>query len=162
MYSKPAVVGIGNILLGDDGLGVHVVEELVKHSLLPASVRCIDGGTAAFETLYACGDCDHIIVVDAVAAGGKPGTVYKMDIEKWRGFKGVSLHDTCLLDAVYMSRVFRGSPIGVTVIGMEPGDISPGLGLSHAVKERFEDLVRCVLAEVAPPGERPGYIHKSK
>ena len=97
MYSKIAVVGVGNILMRDDGLGVHLVKEMVKYSLLPKSVRCIDGGTTSFEALYACGNCNHIIVVDAVKAGGKPGTIYKMNIEKWRGLQGISLHHTCLL-----------------------------------------------------------------
>jgi hydrogenase maturation protease len=160
VYSKLAVVGVGNILMHDDGLGVRLVEEIVKHSLLPESVRCIDGGTASFRTLDACGDCNHIIVVDAVAAGGKPGTVYKMGIEKWHGLKGISLHDAGLLDAVYMSQMFQGDRIRVTVIGMEPGDISPGLGLSHAVKERFKDLIKCVLDEVSSVEGRPGYIQK--
>jgi hypothetical protein len=59
-----------------------------------------------------------------------------------------------------MSQMFQGDRIRVTVIGMEPGDISPGLGLSHAVKERFKDLIKCVLDEVSSVEGRPGYIQK--
>jgi hydrogenase maturation protease len=152
VYSKTAVIGVGNILMRDDGLGVHLVKEITGHSLLPGSVRCIDGGTAPFEALYACGDCNNLVVVDAVKAGGKPGMIYKMTVEQWRGFKGISLHHTCLPDAVYMSRMFPGAQIPVDIIGMEPGDISPGLELSHAVRERFNDLVTCVLNEVKLKG----------
>lgn len=152
VYSKTAVIGVGNILMRDDGLGVHLVKEITGHSLLPGSVRCIDGGTAPFEALYACGDCNNLVVVDAVKAGGKPGMIYKMTVEQWRGFRGISLHDACLPDALSLSRMFHGAQISVDIIGMEPGDISPGLGLSRALRERFKDLVDCVLDEVSSKG----------
>ena len=158
VYSKIVIIGVGNILMRDDGLGVHLVRELAGHSRLPGFARCIDGGTAPFEALYACGDFTRLIVADAVKAGGKPGMIYKMTVEQWRGFKGISLHHTCLLDAVYISRMFPGAQTPVDIIGMEPGDISPGLELSFAVRERFKDLVTCVLDEV----KRKGNISMNK
>jgi hydrogenase maturation protease len=153
VYSETAVIGVGNILMRDDGLGVHLVRELARHPLLGKSVRCIDGGTAPFEALYACGGCNHLVVVDAVNAGGKPGMIYKMTVEQWRAYKGISLHDTSLLDAVYLSPMFPVDQISVDIIGMEPGDISPGLELSFDVRERFKDLVKCVLDEVKRKGK---------
>ncbi len=141
-------MGVGNILLTDDGLGVHLVNQIAHHPGLPASVRCIDGGTAAFEALYACEDCNRLILVDAVNAGGQPGAIYNMSVETWRGAKRRSAHQFSLLDALFMASGPGKSEIHIRVIGMEPADISPGLDMSHQVKERFPELMECILDEV--------------
>jgi hydrogenase maturation protease len=149
MCSKVVIVGIGNILLGDEGVGVHLVREIAGNPLLPKSVKCIDGGTASYDILYACGECRHIIILDAIKAGGKTGTIYKMDIEEWRRSQRASLHDICLLDAISTAQILRGFQIPVRIIGVDPGDISPGLELSPPVKKRIKELAAYVLAEAA-------------
>ena len=131
----------------DDGVGVHVVRALEKRSV-PEDVHCIDGGTTSFEALDAAGDCDHVIVVDAVQTGRSPGTICAMGLEEWRAVRGISLHDVCLLDAISIAGALEGRTFSVRIVGIEPEEISPGLELSPTVKERFEDLVDYVLEEV--------------
>ncbi len=155
MYSKTGVVGVGNILLADDGLGVHLVRRMADHPRLPPSVRCIDGGTAAFESLYACEECDRLIVVDAVNAGGKPGAIYNMSVDAWRGTKRRSAHDFSLMDALLLTPGPGKPQTHIRVIGMEPADISPGLEMSGSVKERFRELMDRVLDEVIGKGRYP-------
>ncbi len=149
MYSRVAVVGIGNILMGDDGVGVHLVKEIAANPLLPEFVKCIDGGTASYEILYACGDCRGIIIVDAIKLGAETGTIYKMDIKHWRGSQRASLHDLCLLDAISTAQIMQGFQTPVKIIGIEPANISPGLELSPPVKERLGKLADYVLDEAA-------------
>ncbi|MCP4219008.1 MAG: hydrogenase maturation protease [bacterium] len=148
MYSKTAVIGIGNILMRDDGLGVHLIDQLSRHPGLPASVRCIDGGTAPFEAMYACGDSNRFIVADAVAAGGEPGMIYNMTVQQWRTCKSITMHDLSLPDALFMSPGAGTDGFSVQIVGMEPAEISAGLELSQAVKKKFPDFIVRVLQEV--------------
>ncbi len=145
--SRIAVVGIGNILMSDDGVGVHAIRELQKRELQD-HITCIDGGTASFDALDACGDCGDIIVVDAVRAGGAPGTAYRMTLDEWRTTRGISLHDVTLLDAISIAEAFTGRDIRVTIIGMEPDQITPGLELSQSVREKLDELVERILEEI--------------
>lgn len=147
MDSKTAVIGVGNLLMRDDGVGVHVVRAVEKRGV-PEGVRCIDGGTTSFEALDAAGDCEHVIVVDAVQAGRRPGTIYRMSLEEWRAARGISLHDVCLLDAISIAETVEGRKLSVSIIGIEPKEISLGLDLSPAVRERVGDLINCVLDEI--------------
>jgi len=144
---KTAVVGVGNILMGDDGAGVYAVREIEQQGT-PDNVTCIDGGTAAFEALDAAEGCERIVVVDAVKAGGEPGTIYRLAFDEWHVTRGVSLHDLQLMDAISITEFLEQRNIDVTVIGIEPERISLGLELSEAVKGRFQDLVNAVLKEI--------------
>ena len=147
VHTRLAVIGVGNILMRDDGVGVHAIRELQKRET-PDGVICVDGGTASFEALTAAGDCDNLLVVDAVKAGGKPGTIYKMSLEQWREVRGISLHDVTLLDAISIAQTFDKRSIRLNVIGIEPEDISPGMELSDAVNEKFNDLLAHVTEEM--------------
>ncbi len=71
---KTLVLGLGNVLMGDEGIGVHVVRELEKHTL-PAGVECLDGGTGGFTLLEPLQNADRIILIDAAADGNSVGTV---------------------------------------------------------------------------------------
>ena len=71
---KTLVLGLGNILMGDEGIGVHVVRAVEKHTL-PAGVECLDGGTGGFTLLEPLQSAHRIILVDAAADGNPPGTV---------------------------------------------------------------------------------------
>lgn len=144
---KTAVIGVGNILMGDDGVGVHAIRELQQRGA-PDYITCIDGGTASFDALDACGDCGDIIVVDAVRAGGAPGTIYRMTLDEWRSTRGISLHDVTLLDAISMAEAFDGRDIRVRVIGIEPDEIGPGLELSQPVREKLDELINCISKEL--------------
>ena len=144
---KTAVIGVGNILMGDDGVGVHAIRKLQQHRLHD-SISCIDGGTASFEALDACEDCEDIIVIDAVQAGGAPGTIYRMTLDEWQITRGISLHDVTLLDAISIAEAFTGRNIRVTVIGIEPDQITPGLELSEPVRKKLDELVDRVTEEL--------------
>lgn len=149
---KVAVVGIGNILLGDEGVGVHVIESLRKREEMK-DVFLVDAGTAFLEVIYELDGYDKVIIVDAVNGGGKPGDIYRIDpyslfsesIEKNRS---ISLHDYGLIEGLSFGRM-AGISIGeVVLIGIEPENINTYTGLSSTLKERLCDIQKIIIKEV--------------
>jgi hydrogenase maturation protease len=152
------VIGIGNILLKDEGIGVHVVGQLQKQDL-PGNVEVIDGGTAGLDILLSQKDLYKLVVIDAINAGGEPGTVYKCRFksnEKDRFMRvfnrsetsQVSLHQVGLLDALKAAEKMKCEPDEVVLIGIEPLEISPGLELTTQVRQSIPRVVEEVLKEI--------------
>ena len=102
---KTLVLGLGNVIMGDEGVGVHVVRALEKHTL-PSGVECLDGGTGGFILLEPLENADHIILIDAAADGNPPGTVtrttpcFSKDYPPTLTAHDIGVKD--LLDAFYM------------------------------------------------------------
>ncbi len=149
------VVGIGNILLKDEGVGCHVAHALEDISL--SHVKVIDGGTSP-NVMQTIEDADKLIIVDAVRGGGMPGEVYRLQLDditlEQQPF--LSLHDISLVDSLLLMR--RLYNIGeITIIGIEPKEIEWGLELSPEVREKLPQIVEIILAELdnsrGPQGE---------
>ena len=102
---RTLVLGLGNVIMGDEGVGVHVVRALEKHTL-PAGVECLDGGTGGFILLEPLENADHIILIDAAADGNPPGTVTRTTPRFSKDYPPtLTAHDIGvkdLLDAFYM------------------------------------------------------------
>ncbi len=148
------IVGVGNILLKDEGIGVHVVRALQEMSLASpkGEVEVVDGGTSpsAFDTAEGA---DKLIIVDAARGGGEPGTVYRFAPDEVSGERKLlaSLHDLGLMDSLRMMEA--GNPPRETVIiGVEPAEVDWGLELTPALRERLPDVVRLVVEEQAGLG----------
>jgi len=143
------ILGIGNILLKDEGVGVHVVERL-KTMPLPENVEVLDGGTAGLDLADYIAGRKKLIVIDAVNAGGKPGTLYRLtkenlDIKPKAIF---SFHEIDFLDALHISEVVNSKPEEVVVIGIEPKDMSIGTDLSPEIQERIPRIIELVTSEL--------------
>jgi hydrogenase maturation protease len=148
------VLGVGNILLKDEGVGVRVIEQLqVEYSFSP-NVRLMDGGTLGIRLLDDITAADHLIVVDAVRNDEPPGTLYRLPGEELRrciSFKN-SLHQTGLLETLAYAEMLEQRPTTV-VIGIEPEDITPwGTELTATVREHVAELVGKVLEEIRLAG----------
>ena len=102
---KTLVLGLGNVIMGDEGVGVHVVRALAAETL-PAGVECLDGGTGGFILLEPLENADHIILIDAAADGNPPGTVTRTTPRFSKDYPPtLTAHDIGvkdLLDAFYM------------------------------------------------------------
>jgi len=148
---KPVLVlGVGNILLTDEGVGVHVVQRLQKMDL-PPQVEVMDGGTSGFDLLDDIEGRKKVIVVDTVKAGQPPGTVYRMtpdDMEE-TGKSRISLHDIDMIDLLKLADVFKIQKPEVVIIGIEPKDMeSPSLELSAEVAAQVPRVVELVMKEI--------------
>ncbi|MHC4157557.1 MAG: HyaD/HybD family hydrogenase maturation endopeptidase [Planctomycetota bacterium] len=150
------ILGLGNILLKDEGIGVHVVGELQEQNLA-GNVEVIDGGTAGLDILLLQEGLDKLVVIDALKAGGKPGTIYRAQFSgkdrltevfsREEGSK-ISLHQIGLLDALAAARRMNCAPKEIVVIGVEPGEVDYGLELTDEIKQRVPEIVNVVLKEI--------------
>jgi hydrogenase maturation protease len=121
---KTLVLGLGNVIMGDEGVGVHVVRALGKHAL-PAGVECLDGGTGGFVLLEPLEKADRIILIDAAADGNAPGTVTRTTPRFSRDYPPtLTAHDIGvkdLLDAFYMHGGTREVVLyAITIDPMQP------------------------------------------
>jgi hydrogenase maturation protease len=140
------VMGIGNLLLGDDGLGIHAVRELGRADL-PDTVDLMDAGTAFLDAVSEIGDVTKIVIIDAVRYGKKPGTVYRIPIDAGRRpCDGACLHGFSVIDTMKLAR--SKLPETVVLLGIEPETIDWTLEISDTVSKAMPLLIEAVLDEV--------------
>ena len=140
------VLGIGNLLLKDEGVGCHVAHALEKACQL--DVEVIDGGTS-LEVVSLLEGADKVVIVDAVKGGGTPGQIYRFCLEDvtWRQKMLFSLHDVNLVEALMVMKC-RHDMGDIVIIGVEPKEISWGLELSPELQEKMPQIIEIVLAEL--------------
>ncbi len=147
MPGKTLVVGMGNLIYRDEGVGVHVIEEMKKMEL-PPHIELLDIGTSTMDLIAYLDGVKKLIVIDALKAGGDPGDIYRCRSEdllpKEEG--PISLHDIGLLETLTMARK-KGLEIDTVVIGVEPMVFDWGMELSEEVKNRIPDIIEAVLKE---------------
>jgi len=141
------VVGIGNVLLRDEGIGCHVVHAMEGIPL--PDVEIMDGGTC-LDVLQLLEDADKLVIVDAVKGGGTPGQIYRFHLEditlEQKPF--LSLHDVGLVDNLMLMQLWRNIGEAV-IIGVEPREINWGLELSPELREKMPQIIETILAELS-------------
>lgn len=124
------VLGIGNTLLSDEGIGVHVIQQLQKQHGELANTRFIDGGTLSFTLATEIEQADNLIVIDATQLNAEPGTVKTFVDEEMDRFLGTgnkrSVHEVGLLDLIHISRMTGHFPEHRALIGIQPHKLDWG------------------------------------
>jgi hydrogenase maturation protease len=149
------VIGVGNLLLKDEGIGIHVIQALQEMEL-PADIRLIDGGTSLELWAYTrIGD--KLIIIDAAKAGGEPGAVYRFKPEDITAEKGIlnSAHELGVIEALNLMTFAGNKPGDAVIIGIEPAEISPGLELSAVLRQKMPEIINVVLKEIPKPPVNP-------
>jgi hydrogenase maturation protease len=146
---KIIILGIGNLLLKDEGVGIHLIQLLEKESL-PPGVELVDGGTSTLDILPLLKEAEKIIVVDAMQARGEPGSIYRCRprdlIPAEDGPR--SLHHIDFLQALKMASLLGDDLESRTVIfGVEPQEIGWEIGLTPAVQAKMPFLQKMVIEE---------------
>lgn len=149
-----AVVGLGNLILSDDGAGVHVVQHLVEAFRFPDGVVVIDGGTSAIDLLDQLIEAEHLIFVDAARTGGVPGTVVELEGARLPAWfrQRMSPHQVGLADLLATLALMDHAPKSVTLIGIEPQSMELGTELTPAVHAAAAQAAAKVLAKLAALG----------
>ena len=149
--SQITILGIGNILLTDEGFGVRVIEKLFEQYDFPDNVAIVDGGVLGIHLLGTLSKTRHLIVVDAVKNKQAPGTLYRLEKEELpeRILMKNSLHQTDFLETLTLCQMIDKSPETIVVLGAEPEDIEThSVDLTPAVAARIDETVDGVLKEL--------------
>lgn len=142
------VIGVGNLLLKDEGAGIHAIKAL-QEIPLPADVKLIDGGTSPDLIAYTRAG-DRMIIIDCAKAGGRPGAIYRFKPEDLAAGKGTltSAHEMGVLENLNLMKFTGNEPSEVVIIGIEPAAIDWGTELSPRLQQRLPAIVQVVLKEV--------------
>jgi len=159
---RVVVLGVGNILLSDEGLGVRAIERLPLACSLPPQVELIDGGTCGMELLEDLESLDGLIMVDAIRAGKPPGTPIRLaDDDVPIFFKTrLSPHQVGLCDVLASLRFLDRAPGYTTILGLQPQSLALGMKLSSEVEAAMPELLRMVMCELAMLGLSPSPINR--
>lgn len=142
---KVLILGVGNLLLKDDGFGVHFINSLQDIDF-PDNIAVLEAGTVGHQLIPLLHRIDHLIIVDVVEAGDTPGSLFRFspDDMHFPSEQKVSLHQISLIDVLHMAELTGRRPKTV-IIGVQPKDVSTwSIGLSdelEAVIPRVRELV---------------------
>lgn len=145
------VLGVGNLLMSDDGVGVHAVQRLEKRPL-PPGVEVLDGGTCGLDLLQFFEGVERLIVLDAANLGCEPGTIVRLegdDVPAFLAIK-VSPHEINLPELLFSAKLSGIYPREVVVLGVQPETIETGVALSPPVAAQVDALLARVMAEIQP------------
>jgi hydrogenase maturation protease len=144
------VIGLGNPLMSDDGLGLRVCERLLATWIIPPDVEVMDGGTWGMNLLPAIEDAASLLLVDAIDRGLAPGTpiiLTREEIPRALALK-VSPHQIDLREVLALAQLRGTLPERLTMIGAQPERVELGEGLSTSVEAQLDAVVASALAQL--------------
>ncbi len=152
---KTLILGVGNLLMSDDGVGIRVIERLEAAYRLPEDVQTLDGGTCGLDLLHYLEGVEHLIVVDAANFNEPPGTIRRLEGEAVPAFlaQKISPHEINLPELLFSAKLTGIYPRSVVVLGIQPQTLAVGLALSPPLAARVDELVERVLAELKQLGQ---------
>ena len=146
------VIGFGNIMMGDDGIGVRVIEEIRKNAIFAdyKNIEVIDGGTSGVDLVFMIQQADKAIIIDAIDAGQKTGQVIIFtpenikDIKKKKnGLKSFSLHDLDLAEVFELIKTLN-IPVKMNIVGVKPKFVGYSDKLSPEIEKAIPGLISAV------------------
>lgn len=148
--SKTTVIGVGNLLLSDDGVGIHAIRKLEQVAGLPSEVELVDGGTAGLNLMSYLEGVDCLIIIDAVEMGRPPGSIVRLSGDKLPVYFAmkISPHEITLPDLLAAAKLRDLYPKEVIIWGIQPQSLAVGVELSPALAEKLEVLVEQVINEI--------------
>ena len=154
---KVMVLGVGNILLRDEGVGVRVIERLKASYEFPPEVELMDGGTAGLDLMPFMEGYKHVIIVDTLKTTEPPGSIFRFtpeDIDIKVPYK-TSLHQIGMVEVFAIAEAL-GKKIEAVIIGIQPEDMSDwGLELTQTIEAKIPELMELVLKELKALGIAP-------
>ena len=150
------VLGLGNVLCSDDGLGVAAVELLARQYRLPESVRVMDGGTLGLSLLSYISSSDDVILVDAISDEGPPGTFIRLEGSDVAPAvrNRLSCHQIGVADLLDALNLLDAEPRSLTLLGLIPETLELGLGRSPPVETQLPVLVEKIADEARRLGHQ--------
>ena len=144
------ILGIGNTLYTDEGLGVHALAALQEKYGMDQQVQLVDGSTDGMSLLGPVEDTDYLIVIDAINAGKEGGHIIELhgnDIPAYYGIK-MSIHQLGFQEVLLASKLRERYPKNIVMIGMQPTSLELGIGLSETNEAQLPKLLAVVEQQV--------------
>ncbi len=144
------VLGLGNLLRRDEGLGIRALERMQARYILPESVVLVDGGTLGLDLLCYLEQTKRVLILDAVLTDGPPGTLMRVAGDEVPAFFGMrtSPHEIALADLLAVTRLRGTEPGELVVWGMQPAALELGWELSEPVAAHLDALADAAVAEL--------------
>jgi hydrogenase maturation protease len=148
------ILGIGNVLLTDEGVGVRALNELQRRFTFSEDVELLDGGTSGIELLRHIQDHDNLIIIDCMTYDQPPGTVYRVENEDVPSVfrTRISPHQLGLSDLLAAAMLTDRTPKNLVLFGVEPESVDIGLELTETVEKSLAKLIQAVVEEVSKIG----------
>ena len=149
VHHRIVVLGVGNLIHTDDGLGIHAIRKLQADPRVPSQVELIDGGTFGIELLAYLEHCSKLLLLDAVDVGRSPGGLVRMAGEDLFGLPGgASVHQLGIADLLATLPLISNAPEEVVLLGVQPGSTDWGCELSERVAAALDALVDSAVERV--------------
>ncbi len=148
--NKVTVLGIGNILMGDEGFGVHFARWFSGRWRMPDDLQVVDGGTLGYKLLDIICSCDHLIVVDVLKLQDTPGSIYRFTKEEMELHMPppTTAHEVTFPDVLFKSELMGEAPetIFLCIVPQNYRDLN--MNMSPFLYEKFPDMEKLLLAEL--------------
>ena len=140
---RVTILGLGNILLSDEGVGVHVVNEFQKRYQVPGHVEIVDGGAAGLDLIPFIEGREKVVMVDAVNFDREPGYIDVLENEQIpvRLTQKASMHHLGLMDVLCIVRLSGNVPEDMCIVGIQPGSLELGLDMTPPIWDKQEALI---------------------
>jgi hydrogenase maturation protease len=150
MKNRIQLIGLGNILLMDEGVGVYAVKALKKDFDFPDHITLLDGGTMGLDLLPYIEGMEKILFIDALDLKKEPGTIIVLEDDEIPAIlrPALSFHQVGLSDLLFASKFMGMKPEKIILIGIQPEKIETGLTLSETLHGNFERLLKMILEKV--------------
>jgi hydrogenase maturation protease len=143
------VLGLGNLVHTDDGVGVHAIQSLQKDPRVPHGVTLMDGGTLGLALLHRIPGSCRLLVIDAVHASEAPGTVFRFEGAALKGLPGkASIHQLGFADLMIALQLTGEEPGEVVILGIQPESTEWGETLTPQVRKALTTVVDCAIAQL--------------
>lgn len=158
--STVLILGVGNLLLSDEGAGLHVIRRLQERYVLPGDVQILDGGTLGMDLLYYLEGSATLLIIDAVETGKAPGWLIRLEGEAVPAFLSVKVspHQIGIPDMLFAAKLKGIDPPDIVLWGVQPESLEIGLELSPVVESQVDVLVGKLREEL----EARGYVVTDK
>jgi hydrogenase maturation protease len=154
--SKTLVLGTGNLLLMDDGFGIHAIRRLQEKVQLPEGVELIDGGTLGLDLIYYLEEEARLLIIDTMETGGPPGTLKRLSGDEVPAYLEMKMspHEIGIPDMLFSAKLKNLYPKEVVIWGVQPAEIRVGLELSPPLQAQLDPMVEHVMDELTRWGNQ--------
>lgn len=152
------ILGVGNILLTDEGAGVRALELLEDRYTFPPQVELLDGGTSGLELLPALDHRTHVYIIDVVQQKDlKPGQIMILDLAQSPGYfrQKISPHQLGLSEVLAVAEMSGSLPPNITLLGIRPQSLETGLELTQTIRDGLENIIQFLVGNLSELGLPP-------